>query len=130
MKWYYFEDFQPGLAKIRQSLIARFALDPLVSKRDQLTLFINNVWLANVDGRDVRGLAEGARVFYGKRFQELTSDEFLSLLVFDQPARLNVRVDPAGNARRVRQIKRLLAGECRRGGLLRWAPNCWTEEPR
>ena len=27
------------------------------------------------------------------------------------------------------QIKRLLAGFCRRPGLLGTAPNCWTEDP-
>ncbi len=130
VKWYYFDDYEPGLAKIRQSLIARFALDPLVSKRDQLSLFLNNVWLANVDGRDVLGLAEGAERLYGKSFGELTREEFLSLLVFDQPARLNVHADPAANARRVQQIERLLAGRCRRPDLLRLRASCYTEDPQ
>jgi membrane carboxypeptidase/penicillin-binding protein len=129
VKGLYFRQFRPGIRKIRQSLIARFAFDPQVSKDDQLRLFINTVWLGTADGRDVEGFAEGARAFYGKGFADLSFDEYLSLLVFDRPAQLNIRASPEGNARRVRQIKRLLAGRCRRPGLLGMAPNCWTEDP-
>ena len=49
--------------------------------------------------------------------------------MFQRPAELNVHVNPEGNRRRVNQIKRLLAGQCRRPGLLGLAPNCWTEDP-
>jgi membrane carboxypeptidase/penicillin-binding protein len=129
VKGLYFRQFRPGIRKIRQSLIARFALDPQLSKKDQLRLFINTIWLGSIDGRPIEGFAGGARVFYGKSFADLTFDEYLSLLVFDRPGELNVRASPEGNARRVRQIKRLLAGRCRRPGLLGRAPNCWTEDP-
>lgn len=129
VKGLYFEQFKPGIRKIRQSLIARFALDPELPKEEKLQLFINTIWLGSVDGRSIEGFAEGARAFYGKEFAALTFDEYLSFLMFDQPAKLNVHVNPEGNARRVRQIKRLLAGACRRPGLLGTAPNCWTEDP-
>jgi membrane carboxypeptidase/penicillin-binding protein len=130
VKGLYFRHFQPGLPKIRQSLIARFALDPHVSKTDQLRLFINTAWLGQIDGRDIEGFSQAADAFYGKRFADLTFDEFLSLLVLDMPADLNVKRNPDGNRRRVRQIKRLLAGQCQRPGLLGRPPNCWTEDPR
>ncbi len=121
--------FRPGIQTVRRTLIAVFAIHPLVSKRDQLTLYVNVIPLACPEGGLVRGLAEGARAFYGKPFQELTHDEFLSLLVFDAPCKLNPLVNPKGNARRVRQLKRLLAGECRMPGLFNRTPNCWTEDP-
>jgi len=129
VKRLYFEHFRAGpLNKLRQSLIARFALDPQLSKRDQLRLFINTVWLGNVGGKDVVGLAAGARSFYGKPFMALSSGEFLSLLVFDRPATLNPRADPLGNAERVARIQRLLAGKCQPQRLvdrLLWrAPGC------
>ncbi len=76
----------------------------------------------------VEGFAEGAEVFHAKQFDKLTEDEFLSLLVFDRPMRLNPFADPEGNARRVRQIKRLVAGQCRPPGLFNRTPNCWTEQ--
>ena len=40
----------PGLAKLRQTLIAVFALDALVSKETQLLLFINIVGLGGEGG--------------------------------------------------------------------------------
>ena len=129
VKGLHFRHFRPGIRKIRQSLIARFALDGQMSKKDQLRLFINTVWLGQIDGRDIEGFAQAAEAFHGKRFADLTFDEFLSLLVFDRPNELNAYVNPNGNQRRVRQIKRLLTGKCERPGLLGRAPNCWTEDP-
>jgi membrane carboxypeptidase/penicillin-binding protein PbpC len=128
-KYLFYREFRPGLPTIRRSLIARFAIDPLVSKRDQLHLYINVLPLGSVDGNLVEGLAEGAEVFYSKPFDGLTYHEFLSLLVFDKPMSLNPFADPEGNARRVRQIKRLLAGQCQPPGLFNRTPNCWTEDP-
>ncbi len=129
VKRFYFSAFRPGLATIRRTLIARFAVDPLVSKRDQLTLYINYLPLGCVDGQVVEGLAQAAATFCGKRFEDLSYDEYLSLLVTDQPCTLNRRVNPEGNARRVRQIKALLARKCRPPGLFGRSPNCWTEDP-
>lgn len=129
VKRFYFGRFRPGLATIRRSLIARFAVDPLVSKHDQLTLYMNYLPLGCVDGAVVEGLSQAAATFYGKRFEDLSYDEYLSLLVTDQPCTLNRRINPDGNARRVRQIKALLAGKCRPPGLLGRRPNCWTEDP-
>lgn len=110
VKRYYFDSFRPGLSKIRQSLIARFAMDPLVSKHDQLKLFVNVVYLGTLEGQSVNGLAAGARVFFHRDFRELTWDEYLSLLAcFSAPDSLNPRVDAPGNARRVAEIKEMLA---------------------
>ena len=71
VKVYYFEQFRPGIAKIRQSLIARFALDPLVSKEDQLRLFINN----DLSGHDRRCLRKrfppGSRGLFREAIQGL-----------------------------------------------------------
>jgi membrane carboxypeptidase/penicillin-binding protein PbpC len=38
---YFPEGFKQGIAKVRQTLIAQYALDSLVSKNDQLQLFLN-----------------------------------------------------------------------------------------
>lgn len=130
VKRLYFDRFRPGFAKIEQSLIARFALDPLVSKRDQLALFLATVYLGSPEGVAVNGLAAGAETYHGKPFAELSRAEFLSLLAtLDHPNRLDRRRQPQANTRRVEQIERLLAGECRRPGLLRRRPHCFSEEP-
>lgn len=111
-KGFYFDGYRRGVAsKIRQSLLARFALDPLVSKNEQLTLFINTVYLGTVDGHSVEGLADGARTFFHKPFRALSLDEYLALLVFDAPNRLNPRADPKASADYVRALKGILETE-------------------
>lgn len=42
--------FKQGVAKVRQTLIAQYALDPLVSKNDQLQLFLNICYLGSMNG--------------------------------------------------------------------------------
>jgi len=41
----YIYNFKPGFMKIKQTLIAWLAVDPLVSKDDQLTVFINTSYM-------------------------------------------------------------------------------------
>ena len=72
--------FKQGVAKIRQTLIAQYALDPLVSKRDQLQLFLNICYLGSKNGQPVYGYAAAAQAYFGKPFAELTDAEFLSLI--------------------------------------------------
>ncbi|MEB4592552.1 transglycosylase domain-containing protein [Candidatus Thiothrix sp. Deng01] len=48
---YFPEGFHPGIAKIRQTLIAQYALDALTSKNTQLLLFLNMSYLGNADGK-------------------------------------------------------------------------------
>lgn len=77
---YFPEGFKAGIAKIRQTLIAEYALDALISKDEQLTLYLNITYLGNHDGKMVRGYSEGARVYYQKNFRDLTEREFISLV--------------------------------------------------
>lgn len=120
VKIHYFDPFRPGVAKIKQSLIARFALDPLVSKEDQLRLFINEAYLGATDAGAAIGFAQGAATYFDKPFAELTEDEYLALVaMLIAPNSCNVRHQPRLNAERVLRIRRLLAGEC--------APNNWSD---
>jgi membrane carboxypeptidase/penicillin-binding protein len=108
VKQFYFEKFQPGFAKIKQTLIAVFALDSLVSKQDQLRLFINYCYL----GAEARGFEQAAQFYYGKPFKSLTEEEYLSLVaMIIAPATFNVRRFPKRNAERVKRIKKLVAHE-------------------
>jgi membrane carboxypeptidase/penicillin-binding protein len=120
VKIHYFDSFEPGAAKLRQSLIARFALDPLVSKHDQLRMFLNEAYLGTVDEIDVVGFEQGARFYFDKAFFELSEDEYIALVaMLIAPNSCNVRLQPKLNAERVTRIQRLLAGEC--------APNTWSD---
>jgi len=80
VKYLYFDAFHPGFMKVEQTLIAWLAVDPLVSKDDQLEAFINTAYLGHVGGAAIRGFSHAAKVYFGKRFNELSDEEYLALV--------------------------------------------------
>jgi membrane carboxypeptidase/penicillin-binding protein len=113
VKLYYFDHFKPGIAKLRQSLIA-LVVDRRVDKQTQLRVFVNSVYLGNCRGKQIYGFSDAAQAYFGKRFSQLTRDEYLSLVaMIVSPNGDNVLKHPAQNVDRVRRIKHLLAGDCR-----------------
>ena len=114
VKVLYFENFRPGFQKPRQTLIAWLALDPLVSKEDQLTLFLNLIGL----GQGTRGFDQAARHYYGKEFSQLSQEQYISLVaMIVAPRTFNLRTQPQRNALRVARIKELVAGRYKPKGL-------------
>ncbi|MBG0810307.1 transglycosylase domain-containing protein [Methylosinus sp. H3A] len=112
VKRLYFEDFKPGFSKIRQTLIAQFAVGPLTSKNAQLAAFI-----------DVNGFDSAARKWFGKPLAELDDDEFLALVATNNNPKDYAPGTPA-NAERVRRIEKYLAGLCERQGFA----DVWLEQ--
>jgi hypothetical protein len=118
VKLLYFPDgFHPGIAKVRQTLIAHYALDAMVSKEDQLLLFLNICYLGNVHGQEIHGYANAARTYFGKEFSAITDDEFLSLVA------MHIRPDAlkpgtTASAERMQRIQRYLSGPYQPAGLL------------
>lgn len=118
VKLLYFPDgFHPGIAKIRQTLIAQYALDAMVSKDDQLLLFLNICYLGNENGQSIRGYANAARVYFGKEFSDITDDEFLSLVAMHIGPNA-LKPGTTANEERVQRIKRYLSGQYQPAGLL------------
>jgi membrane peptidoglycan carboxypeptidase len=119
VKHLYFPDgFKPGFAKIEQSLIAWWVLDPAVSKDEQLEIFVNHASFGTIDGRDVIGFADAARTFYARPIAELSDRELLSLVaMLIGPNELDPRTHPRENARRTDRIEALLAGRCKPAGV-------------
>ncbi len=114
VKLLYFDKFQPGIAKMRQTLIAAYALDPLVGKDEQLRLFINLVGL----GEGVRGFAEGARHYFHKDFAQLDEDQYLALVaMIIAPENFSLHRHAERNQERVARIKKLLSGQYQPKGL-------------
>ncbi len=113
----YFESFQPGLAKLKQSLLA-VVLDQRADKWQQLDLLINTVYLGSYEGKAIEGFSAGARAYFNKAFTTLTREEYLALVaMIIAPNDLNIAAHPAKNAKRVRRIERLLRGECKPSGV-------------
>ena len=110
----YFENFEQGLMKIKQTLCAWLALDPLADKDTQLTLYINLMYFGN----GVQGLHDAAQYYYGKAVSDLTRDEYISLIAcLISPEELNAVDHPAENAQRSARIRKVLSGEYTPQGL-------------
>jgi membrane peptidoglycan carboxypeptidase len=114
VKLLYFKPFKPGIRKIRQTLIARYALNPLASKDDQLILYINMVGFGtSPDGGLICGFGNAARAFFSKPLAELSEDEYLALVVMlDAPYNLNPQKHPRENAAEVVRYKSLAISKC------------------
>lgn len=118
VKLMYFHPFKPGFAKIEQSLIARFVLDPKVSKDEQLTFFLNQAYFGHHGNKQIYGFAEAAETYFSKGFQDLTRDEFIGLVAMLIGPN-HIRPDnPKAYEMRVAKIKALLSGNCRPASLL------------
>jgi membrane peptidoglycan carboxypeptidase len=111
VKKLYFTHFKPGIAKINQSLIARFAFNPLTPKEQQLQLFINDMYFGSVNGKSVIGLDQAAHTYYHKAIFELTEDEYLSLIaMIAAPENFHILNRPEDNAERTARIKKVISG--------------------
>jgi membrane carboxypeptidase/penicillin-binding protein len=107
-KIFYFKNFREGLPKIKQTLCARFALHPLISKDLQITLFINLMYF----GDNQYGIVDAAKHYYSKEVNKLNEEEYISLIAsLIAPAILNKKNNPEGNHERVERIKKMLTGE-------------------
>lgn len=111
VKLIYFPDgFKQGVAKVRQTLIAQHALDPLVSKNDQIQLFLNICYLGSKNGQPIHGYAAAAQAYFGKSFAELTDEEFLSLVAM-HIAPDSLKPGTPENMLRVQRIHAYLSGK-------------------
>jgi membrane carboxypeptidase/penicillin-binding protein len=115
----YFENFKSGLAKIKQTLIARFVINELIEKNDQLTLFINTMYFGNVDGKHVIGLESAAKSYYSNSVNTLSEDQFISLIaMIVMPGTFHILDHPKWNKDRSNRIKALINGEYKPKGLM------------
>jgi membrane peptidoglycan carboxypeptidase len=112
VKKLYFDNFKPGIAKIKQSLIARFVVNEMISKDDQLSLFINTMYFGNVDGKPIVGLESAAYAYYHQPVNKLTEDQYISLIaMLVAPKTFHIIDHPDWNLDRTNRIKALIAGE-------------------
>lgn len=112
VKMYYFDNFKPGIQKIEQTLISRFAFDVMTPKDTILKLFINEVYLGQHNGKAIKGFGNASRVYLDKSFKELTWDEYLGLTaMIRSPNTLHCIRNKEVNQERVSRIKKVLTGE-------------------
>lgn len=119
VKKLYFEHFTPGIAKVKKSLIARFVVDGLISKDDQLTLFINTMYFGKVGEKPVAGIKSAAAAYYRQPVDKLTEDQYISLIaMIVMPGTFHIIDHPDWNGDRTNRIKALIAGNYKPKGLM------------
>jgi membrane carboxypeptidase/penicillin-binding protein len=119
VKKLYFNNFKPGIAKIKQSLIAKFVVDDLISKDDQITLFLNTMYFGKVDSKPVVGIESAANAYYHKPARSLTEDQYISLIaMLVMPGTFHIINHPEWNKERSNRIKALVAGKYKPKGLM------------
>ncbi len=112
VKLFYFDGFKPGLAKIKQTLIARFAFDPLTPKDTVLILFINHAYMGQREGKAIYGFEDAANFYFNKKFKAISQDEYLALIAMIRaPKTFNYHNQRKENDLRVTRIKRYLSGQ-------------------
>ena len=117
-KFLYFRRFTSGIDKPELMLVSRFALDPAVSKREQLEIFLNYASFGTFRGRPVIGFAAAARTFYGRDLSQVSDRQFLSLIaMLISPNSLDPLRHREANAERTDRIVAYLSGRCRPRGL-------------
>ncbi len=117
-KQIYFNHFKPGIRKIRLLYLTRFALNPVVSKNEILTVFMNYAYFGNQNGQEIHGFENASNAYYHKSFESLTYDEYLSLLaMLISPNEYHVIRHADKNLEQVKRIKNLLQGK---GKPLNW----------
>ncbi len=111
-KYLYFEKFSKGFKKIEQTLIAWLVITPVISKDDQLTVFLNSAYIGHIDGKEIRGFSDASKFYYNKSFNELTENEYLSIVaMLIAPKDFNIKTNSKNNLKRVSLIKQLLNGK-------------------
>lgn len=114
---YFPAGFKQGIAKIRQTLIAQYALDALVAKNEQLDLLLNMAYMGSRDGKPVHGFVHAARAYFGKDFGALSDVEFQSLVAMLIAPNQLLPGTPA-HAERMRHIDAYLSGAYRPASVL------------
>jgi membrane peptidoglycan carboxypeptidase len=116
---FYPSGFKPGLLRWRkiQQIIIAIAFNSRVSKNEQLRLFVNLAYMGTRNGNPIVGFSQAAQVYFGKNFQTLTDEEYLSLVATLLAPERYSPIQLAANQERVTRIHRLIAGFCKPNGL-------------
>ena len=105
--------YEPGFLSKGRVLAMSLTLDRRIAKRDQLRVFINQVYMgADTDG-EIRGFAAASREYFNRVFDGISDEQFLTLLaMLSQPGPRNVATHPDANAAWVARLRPVVEGHC------------------
>jgi membrane carboxypeptidase/penicillin-binding protein len=94
-------------------------LDANASKARQLDLYAGGVYMGRHEGRQLRGLEQGAQAYIGKPLAALDDDEMARLVaLIKAPNELHPLRNRQAYERRLARVKAVLAGRCKPDGWL------------
>ena len=89
-----------------------------LGKTRQLQLFVQHVYMGEHRGRQIYGLPDAARAYFGKEPRQLARREVVTLVaMMIGPNRFHPVRQPVALAERVRRIEQLLRGACKPRGV-------------
>ncbi|MBG6155541.1 membrane carboxypeptidase/penicillin-binding protein PbpC [Labrenzia sp. EL_159] len=107
-----FENFTPGIGKIRQTGYA-LGLETRLSKEQIMALWLDTLEMGRGPDGWVTGFHRMSEAVYGAAPDTIADDEYLSLLaVLISPGRYNLGTDDEALQDRTDRIRRLVSGEC------------------
>ncbi|MCF1503599.1 transglycosylase domain-containing protein [Afifella sp. H1R] len=120
-----FEEFHPGLGKIRQTGYA-LGMESRLSKEQILALWLETLEMGNGPDGWMAGFHSASSAIYGRPPAELTEAEFIRLVaVLIAPASYDLAGSDAKLDERVARIQRLVAGACAPSGFSDvWLQGC------
>ena len=111
-----FEEFRPGIGKIRQTGFA-FGLESRLSKEQILALWLDTVEMGRGPDGWMTGLFHSSQSIYGRSPSELSDQEYHRLLaVLIAPGQYRLLEEDEALADRASRIARLVSGYCRPDG--------------
>lgn len=120
-----FEEFQPGLPKLRQTMYA-LALEQRLNKAQILALWLDTVEMGRGPDGWMTGFTNASEAIFGAPPSEIRDAEYLQMLaVLIAPGRLQLLSPSSELDQRVGRIERLLDGQCQADGLRDvWLDGC------
>ncbi|MGL4236764.1 transglycosylase domain-containing protein [Tabrizicola sp.] len=107
-----FEQFRPGIGKIRQTGYA-LGLEARLDKDQILALWLETVEMGRGPNGWMTGFFHASEELHQRPPNELSQEEFLRLVaVLVAPATFDLRREDAALAERLERIERLVAGNC------------------
>lgn len=97
--------------------VMAFVLDAKLPKRNQLALYVADVYMGASDGKQIVGLPMAAETYLRKPLDEASEAEFIALVaMIKAPNQYHPLLHPEQHTARVARIEALLAGKCRPDG--------------
>lgn len=107
-----FEDFQPGIAKLRQTTYA-MALETQLSKAQIMALWLDTLSMGRGNEGWMTGFYTASQTIFAAPPSQITDAQFLRLIaVLIAPGRYSLIEPDAGLDLRAARITRLIAGDC------------------